>query len=33
MLAGPLCNQTVNLRTDSKTLQNNVLKLKYGPSI
>ena len=32
MLA-PLCNQTVNLKTDSKTLYYSKLKLKYGPSI
>ena len=29
----PLCDQTVNLKTDSKTLYYSVLKLKYNPSI
>ena len=28
-----LCNQTVNLKTDFKTLCYSVLKLKYSPSI
>ena len=32
-MLGPLCNQTVNLETDSKTLYYNVLLLKYSPSI
>ena len=26
---GPLCNQTVNSKTDSKTLYYSTLKLKY----
>ena len=30
---GPLRNQTVNLKTDSKTLCDRILKLKYSPSI
>ena len=29
----PLCNQTVNLNTDSKTLYYSMLKLKYSLSI
>ena len=29
----PLCSQTVNLNTDSKTLYYSILKLKYRPSI
>ena len=29
----PLCSQTVNLNTDSKTLYYSTLKLKYRPSI
>ena len=29
---GPSCNQTVNLKTDSKTLYYSILKLKYSPS-
>ena len=29
----PLCNQTVNLETDAKTLYYSLLKLKYSPSI
>ena len=29
----PLCNQTVNLKTDSKNLYYSILKLKYGPSV
>ena len=29
----PLCNQTFNLKTDSKTLYYSILKLKYSPSI
>ena len=32
-MLGPLCNQTVHLKTDSKTLFYSILKLKYGPSI
>ena len=33
-MLGPLRNQKVHLRTDSKTLCNyNILKLKYSPSI
>ena len=30
---GLLCNQTVNLETDAKTLYYNLLKLRYSPSI
>ena len=26
------CNQTVNLKTDSRTLYYSILKLKYSPS-
>ena len=29
----PLCDQTVNLKTDTKTLYYSLLKLKYSPSI
>ena len=29
----PLCNQTVDLETDTKTLYYSLLKLKYSPSI
>ena len=32
-MLGPLCNRTVNLKTDSKTLYYSLLKLKYSPSI
>ena len=32
-MLGPLCNQTVNLKTDSKSLYYSALKLKYSPSI
>ena len=32
-MLGPLCNQTVNLKTDSKNLYHSVLKLKYSLSI
>ena len=32
-MLGPLSNQTVNLKTDTKTLHYSVLKLKYSPSI
>ena len=32
-MLGPLCNQTVNLKTDSKTLYYSTLELKYSPSI
>ena len=32
-MLGPLCNQTVNLETDAKTLYYSMLKLKCGPSI
>ena len=32
-MLGPLCNQTVNLKTESKTLYYSILKLKYSPSI
>ena len=31
--AWAFCNQTVNLKTDSKTLYYSILKLKYSPSI
>ena len=30
--SGPLCNQTVNLETDAKTLHYSLLKLKCSPS-
>ena len=32
-MIGLLCNQTVSLKTDSKTLNYSVQKLKYSPSI
>ena len=32
-MLGPSYNQTVNLKTDSKTLYKSILKLKYSPSI
>ena len=32
-MLGPLCNQTVNLNTDFKTLYYSILKLKYSLSI
>ena len=32
-MLGPLCNHSVDLRTDSKTLYYSILKLKYSPSI
>ena len=32
-MLGPLCNQTVNLETDAKTLHYSLLKLKRSPSI
>ena len=32
-MLGPLCNQTVNLKTDSKTLYYSILKLKYSPTV
>ena len=32
-MLGALCNQTVNLETDAKTLYYSLLKLKYSPSI
>ena len=32
-MLGPLCNQTVNLKADSKPLYCSILKLKYNPSI
>ena len=32
-MLGPLCNQTVNLETDAKTLNYSKLKLDYSPSI
>ena len=32
-MLGPLCNQTVNLKTDSKTLYHSILKLQNSPSI
>ena len=31
-MLGPLCNQTVNLKTHSKPLYYGILKLKYSPS-
>ena len=31
-MLGPLCNQSVNLGTDAKTLYYSLLKLKYSPS-
>ena len=31
-MLGPLCNQTVNLKTHSETLYYGILKLKYSPS-
>ena len=30
-MIGPLCNQTVSLKTDSKTVNYTVRKLKYSP--
>ena len=30
-ILGPLCNQMVNLKTDSKTLYYSLLILKYSP--
>ena len=33
IMLAPLCNQTVNLKADSKTLYYSILKLKYSPSI
>ena len=32
-MLGSLCNQTVNLKTDSQTLYYSILKLKYSSSI
>ena len=32
-MLGPLCNQTVNLKTDAKTIYYSILKFKYRPSI
>ena len=32
-MLGPLCNQSVNLETDAKTLYYSLLKLKYSPAI
>ena len=32
-MIGLLCNQTVSLKTDSKTLYYSVWKSKYSPSI
>ena len=32
-MLGLLCNQTVNLKTDSKTLYDSILKSKYSSSI
>ena len=32
-MLGPLYNQTVNFKTNSKTLYYRKLKLKYSPSI
>ena len=31
-MLGRLCNQTVSLKSDSKTLYYSTLKLKYSPS-
>ena len=33
VMLGPLCNQTVNLETDAKTLYYSLRKLNYSPSI
>ena len=32
-ILGPLCNQTVKLKTDSKTLYYSIMKLKYRPFV
>ena len=32
-MLGPLCNQTVNMETDAKTLYYSLLRLKCSPSI
>ena len=32
-MLGPLSKQTVNLKTDTKTLHYSILKLKYSPSV
>ena len=32
-MLGPLCNQTLNLETEAKTLYYSLLKLKYSPAI
>ena len=32
-MLGLVCNQTVNLKTDSKTLYDSILKSKYSSSI
>ena len=32
-MLGPLCDQTVNLKTEPKTLYYGILKLKYTRSI
>ena len=32
-MLGLLCNRTVNLKTDSKTLYYSILKLKYSPTV
>ena len=32
-MLGPLCNWTVNLKTDSKTLYYSILNLKYSPTV
>ena len=32
-MLGPLCNQTVNLKTDAKTLYYSIVKWKYCPPI
>ena len=32
-MLGPLCNRTVNLKTDAKTLYYSILKLKYSPTV
>ena len=33
IMLGPLSNETVNLKTDSKSLYYSLQKLKYSPSI
>ena len=32
-MLGPLYNQTINLKTDAKTLYYSIQKLKYSPSL